>query len=897
MKALHSLYGKKLWVLPILLLLALSLLNALDVNITRVSAVVSPYIAVVPETIEGVTLTPGTNFTVSICTDYVGTNDYLDYIWGYQFALSYNPNVLHGGINNTDTWTGDGATTIFSTTQESIVPDSEKIYVNQTLMTKPANYTIAYDPGEIAFTFTATDTWIGDNVTTVFNTTITPVVPDSEKVYVDQILMTKIYDYTIDYDTGEITFVTTPDLGVEIKVAYQYPPAVGAEIKAIYLYNGVVNGDLIVGGSAKFMPGPFDNVAGELSLTVGVFQEGGEVTSGPGTLANVTFTVVGYGTSDITIDSAPLSRLSKLVGWNWFGDPYDYDIINAAEQPDQIQHGYFDNRFSHDVSIDSVTVPPQAAVGSVVSVDVGVVNLGASDEVANVTVYYNSTYLDSENVTLLVGQDKVVSFNWDTVGLAEGFYTINATATVSGDGDLSNNWKTATVLLVEHDVAVTSILVTPDSAIPGTIIHINVTVVNIGAFEESANVTIRYNTKYLDSQNVTLAVSENKTVVFSWNTTGVATDIYTINATATVSGDGDLSDNWKTASVLISVHDVAILSMTVPPPVEAGELTIFYAVTRNRGLHDETFQVKATISFDTTVIKVQTQNVTLLGGANKEVGFSWNTTGVAPGSYTVKAEAILATDEDLTNNDLTKSILIIVPPIANFTFSPSLPTVDKTVTFDASLSYDPDPGGEIVSYAWNFGDGTTKIYVKDVNLTVTTTHAYDTVGTYTVNLTVTDGEGLTDTATAQVTVLLHDIAVTGVTPLPTTVKTGEPVSINVTVVNEGTEKETFNVTVYYDDTAIGTQTVTELASDASQSLTFNWDTTDVTAGTYTIKASATTVPGETDTTDNTYTDGDVTLEEAQAVDILPYAAAAGATAIVIAALAIYFLKIRKPKPT
>ncbi len=271
--------------------------------------------------------------------------------------------------------------------------------------------------------------------------------------------------------------------------------------------------------------------------------------------------------------------------------------------------------------------------------------------------------------------------------------------------------------------------------------------------------------------------------------------------------------------------------------------------------------------------------------------------GVAPDSYTIKVEAILATDEDLANNNLTKSILVIVPPVASFTFSPTELVVDEVVTFNASSSYDADPGGEIVSYAWNFGDGTTKIYVKDVNLTVTTTHAYDTVGTYTVNLTVTDGEGLTDTATAQVTVLLHDVAVTGVTPLPTTVKTGEPVSINVTVVNEGTEKETFNVTVYYDDTTIGTQTVTELASDASQSLTFNWDTSDVTAGTYTIKASANTVPGETDTTDNTFTDGDVTVEEATAVDILPYAAAAGAIAIVIAALAIYFLKIRKPKPT
>ncbi len=57
------------------------------------------------------------------------------------------------------------------------------------------------------------------------------------------------------------------------------------------------------------------------------------------------------------------------------------------------------------------------------------------------------------------------------------------------------------------------------------------------------------------------------------------------------------------------------------------------------------------------------------------------------------------------------------------------------------------------------------------------------------------------------------------------------------------------------------------------------------------------VPDEVDTTDNTYTDGTVTVEEAPALSILPYVAAAGAAAIVIAAVAIYFLKIRKPKPT
>jgi len=64
-----------------------------------------------------------------------------------------------------------------------------------------------------------------------------------------------------------------------------------------------------------------------------------------------------------------------------------------------------------------------------------------------------------------------------------------------------------------------------------------------------------------------------------------------------------------------------------------------------------------------------------------------------------------------------------------------------TVNFNASNSYDPN-GGSIVSYAWDFdNDGTTDSTAQAAS------HTYSNLGTYTVSLTVTDNDGLTDTTT------------------------------------------------------------------------------------------------------------------------------------------------------
>jgi hypothetical protein len=133
----------------------------------------------------------------------------------------------------------------------------------------------------------------------------------------------------------------------------------------------------------------------------------------------------------------------------------------------------------------------------------------------------------------------------------------------------------------------------------------------------------------------------------------------------------------------------------------------------------------------------------------------------------------------------------------------------------------------------------------------------------------------------EVEVVRHDVAVNSVSASPASVRVGDPVTITADVQNQGGPfTETFGVTAYYGGTAIGTQTVTNLAAGSNRTLTFTWDTAGVADGNYQIKAVANTVTGETDTADNTYVDGTVEVYWVHDVAVtsasyeLPYGATA-----------------------
>src|SRR5256712_1150779 len=141
------------------------------------------------------------------------------------------------------------------------------------------------------------------------------------------------------------------------------------------------------------------------------------------------------------------------------------------------------------------------------------------------------------------------------------------------------------------------------------------------------------------------------------------------------------------------------------------------------------------------------------------------------------------------------------------------------------------------------------------------TTASTPAGTYTISVkgspSGTTPADETKTFTLTVTGVVHDVAVTSVMASPLTVNRPPDATVTVTVLaqTQGTTAESFSVTALAGTITEGTQPVTSLAAGASQTLTFTFSTSGLADSSYVISATASTVTGETNTGNNSLSDG------------------------------------------
>ena len=213
------------------------------------------------------------------------------------------------------------------------------------------------------------------------------------------------------------------------------------------------------------------------------------------------------------------------------------------------------------------------------------------------------------------------------------------------------------------------------------------------------------------------------------------------------------------------------------------------------------------------------------------IGSGINPTHTYTSVGTFQVMLIVTDEEGLTDNDTIEIIVsqnntgnLAPEAVANAT--PLNGEAPLLVNFDASGSSDDN---EITSYFWDFGDGTNGSGLNP-------SHTYTSVGTFTVNLVVTDEEGLTDNDTIEIIVSQNNTgnlapeAVANATPFD-----GEaPLLVNFDASGSSDDNE---ITSYSWDFGDGTT-----GSGVNSSHTYT------TAGTFQVSLTVTDAEGLTDVT-------------------------------------------------
>jgi hypothetical protein len=107
--------------------------------------------------------------------------------------------------------------------------------------------------------------------------------------------------------------------------------------------------------------------------------------------------------------------------------------------------------------------------------------------------------------------------------------------------------------LPEHDVAIANVACSKTVVGQGYGANMTAALQNVGSYRETFNLTVYTNTTLFASQNVTLTSGNSASIIFTWDTTGVAYGNYTIWANVSLLPGETNTANNNSTGVLITV--------------------------------------------------------------------------------------------------------------------------------------------------------------------------------------------------------------------------------------------------------------------------------------------------------------------------------------------------------
>lgn len=445
-----------------------------------------------------------------------------------------------------------------------------------------------------------------------------------------------------------------------------------------------------------------------------------------------------------------------------------------------------------------------------------------------------------------------------------------------------------------HDVAIVGVTLSATEIFAGQIVNLNVVSKNVGTTTENFNVTVCYNSHIIGIETLTdVAPSDETTLHFVWNTSGVPTGTYVIKALASVVPGETIIWNNIYVDSTIKIKPAYDLSVSVDAPrhLKAGESSILKATVSNIGWKSIETDIELQLLIDENIVD-GTVLARLDPGSSIKITYLW-----APqveGTYTVKAYAPPIPGEKVIANNVANRTVVVSPP--------EMPTVqvepwrdyvrvgefvrvhihvyDVTdlYAWQIKLHYDP----EVLEFMaiW-LPDNHVFAGMDYVTLPPQVGENYVFYGTSLIGAQSTfDGSGILckidfkanamDYSSLQLddadTVLLDStlnkisvkivnsrawvygdtIEITNLETSRTEVYAGWIIEVNVTVRNNGYIPQAFSVTAYFASEVKVAQKVYDLLPGEETTLIFHMDTSVLTPYVdYAIWAEATIVIGET----------------------------------------------------
>jgi hypothetical protein len=397
-------------------------------------------------------------------------------------------------------------------------------------------------------------------------------------------------------------------------------------------------------------------------------------------------------------------------------------------------------------------------------------------------------------------------------------------------------------------------------------------------------------------------VQSNEQLVFVYLRLGIPRWAYSGNATIFISAltapaiQGGVpycppvSTNFVISSynpLDISFCDAAIVDI-IPSStiVEKGQPLNVCVRTRNEGTDNESFNVSTHIG---DILVGTLQAIELTSFSEALLNFTVDTSSLNPGSYTLSASIPnLLGEADSSDNNHTGPIVEISPQarhivhdvaVVSINTSANSAYIGETVQINVSVvnkgtetesfsisayaaasligamqaSSIPPTSQVIFTFVWNTGLITSGFY--QLGATALLPSDADTSDNTLVNGYI-EVKNLPPPT--------RDIAIKKITPESTLSYLGTRLNVDVLAKNEGNTAESFNVILYSDSNVIGVLYIANLAVETEQTLTFQWNLTNLQQGNYTLTAYAPPVQGETDIEDNTATYGPIRVTESPA---------------------------------